>query len=145
MASVQLWVYNIGNDAALEMIRAALGVKIEGIWHTSLYVYGKEYYFMSGIRKDQPGTSPFGAPVKKIGLGDTEVTEKEFSEYLEVINDLYTEGTYHIIRHNCNHFTNEISLRLVNKQVPAYIMDVAKLFEDTPFEVFLSGITPGIQ
>ncbi|EHY65859.1 hypothetical protein NERG_01466 [Nematocida ausubeli] len=143
MQRVELWVYNIGNDSAVAMIRGVLGVDIQGIWHTSLHLFGKEYYFMSGIRADRPGTSPFGAPARKIELGETGVTEEELTSYLKKIDELYTEQTYHIIRNNCNHFSNNLAKYLVNKEVPAYIMDVAKMFENTPFEALLAGLAPG--
>lgn len=37
-----------------------LGKVIEGVWHTGIVVYGKEYYFGGGISYDPPGMTPFG-------------------------------------------------------------------------------------
>lgn len=145
MAKVVLWVYNIGNDAILNTLNALLGSNIEGIWHTSLVVFEREYYFMSGVKEGEPGKSPFGVPVRKVEFGETEITKEGFSEYLKEIDGLYTEETYHIIRNNCNHFSDALLKHLVNQEMPAYIMEVAKMFENTPFESMLAGLAPGMK
>ncbi|KAH9386045.1 desumoylating isopeptidase 1 [Nematocida major] len=145
MVSVELWVYNIGSDAVVNIINQFLQTNIQGIWHTSLVVFDKEYYFMSGVQQGPPGTSPFGTPVQKIEFGSTEMTEECFAAFLQEINSLYTEKTYHIIRNNCNHFSNALLKRLVDREIPQYIMEASKLFENTPFEQMLSGMSPGAK
>ena len=37
-----------------------IGKCIEGIWHSSIVVYGKEFYYSGGICYDTPKTTPFG-------------------------------------------------------------------------------------
>lgn len=37
-----------------------IGQQVDGIWHTGIVVYGKEYYFGGGISYDPPGRTPFG-------------------------------------------------------------------------------------
>jgi hypothetical protein len=32
-----------------------IGQQVDGIWHTGIVVYGKEYYFGGGISYDSPG------------------------------------------------------------------------------------------
>ncbi|KAI5191231.1 desumoylating isopeptidase 1 [Nematocida minor] len=144
MANVELWVYNLGNESTLKLLNAMLGIELEGIWHTSLVVFNEEHYFMGGIRKSAPGTTPFGSPAKKIDFGSTEITNAQLDAFLSEIDELYTEKTYHIIRNNCNHFSNSLLKHLVNKEMPAYIMEVAKMFENTPFESMLTGLAPGM-
>lgn len=144
MGIVQLWIYNLGNEETIKLLNSMLGTEIEGIWHTSLVVFGKEYYFMGGIKKSMPGTTPFGAPSKKIDFGGTEMTEDQLESFLKDINDLYTEETYHIIKNNCNHFSNLLLKQLVDKEIPPYIMNVSKMFENTPFESIFSNFAPGM-
>jgi hypothetical protein len=37
-----------------------IGKQIDGIWHTGIVVYGKEFYFGGGISYDLPACTPFG-------------------------------------------------------------------------------------
>ena len=41
-----------------------LGKQIDGIWHTGIVVYGKEYYFGGGICAGIPKQTPYGYPVQ---------------------------------------------------------------------------------
>ena len=60
-----------------------LGKHIEGIWHTSLIVYGKEYYFGKGICYNLVGNTPFGKPTRVVDLGETRKSEERFYEGLD--------------------------------------------------------------
>lgn len=145
MGSVELWVYALGDDNTVNLVNSMLGTKIEGFWHTSLVVFDREYYFMGGIQKSIPGTTPFGTPSRKIDFGGTEMTQEQLNHFLSSVNDQFTEETYHIIRNNCNHFSNVLMKQLVDKEIPSYIMEVARMFENTPFESLLAGINPGMK
>ena len=37
-----------------------VGKQIDGIWHTGIVIYNKEFYFGGGISYDAPGMTPFG-------------------------------------------------------------------------------------
>lgn len=41
-----------------------IGKELEGVWHSSLVVYDKEFYYSGGICFDKPMTTQFGKPVK---------------------------------------------------------------------------------
>jgi hypothetical protein len=44
--------------------------QIEGVWHTSIVVHGCEWFFGYGVQHtDEPGSTPFGEPLKKLDLG----------------------------------------------------------------------------
>jgi hypothetical protein len=40
---------------AKSMSKQLTGTQIDGIWHTGIVVYGKEFYFGGGISYDYPG------------------------------------------------------------------------------------------
>ena len=35
--------------------------------------------------------------------------------------EAYKANEYHLLLKNCNHFTNDLSLRLLNKPIPSYV------------------------
>jgi len=60
-----------------------VGKYFEGIWHTGICAYGKEYYYGDGMCFDVIGKTPFGKPTKKLLLGKTKIPEHVFTEYLK--------------------------------------------------------------
>lgn len=92
---VQINVYDISNGLASQMSQMILGKQIDGIWHTGVIVFGKEYYFGGGICTDPIGQTPYGTPVKSlVAVGETEVPEELFQEYLQDIAQKYTDTNY---------------------------------------------------
>lgn len=53
-------MYDLSNGMAAQFSRQLIGKHIEGVWHTGIVVYGKEYYFGGGISYDAPARTPFG-------------------------------------------------------------------------------------
>jgi len=47
---VQLAVYDLSRGMAAQLSGRILGQTIEGIWHTGIRVYNKEFYFGGGIQ-----------------------------------------------------------------------------------------------
>ena len=41
--------------------------------HTSVVVYGSEYFYGQGIMEEAPGTTYHGSPLEKLEIGSTEV------------------------------------------------------------------------
>ena len=64
MFEVKLHVYDLSNGKAAQFSRQLIGKHIEGVWHTGIVVYNKEYYFGGGISYDAPAMTPFGRPTK---------------------------------------------------------------------------------
>jgi len=48
MVTVTLYVYDISQGMARQLSMPILGKQIDGVWHTSVVCYGKEYFFGSG-------------------------------------------------------------------------------------------------
>ena len=134
---VWLYQYDLTNGIGPKICKFMTGIEIEGVWHTSLVVYGKEYFFGGGIQSDLPGFTPYGTPLKKSLLGKTTKTQKEFEDYLYTLGDVYNADNYHIYKNNCNHFTNAIALYLCNKPVPDDIVNQYKTLEGTAFGQWL--------
>lgn len=58
------------------------------------------------------------SPVKVIFLGTSCISKDLFEDWIEAVKDQYNEQTYHILRHNCNHFSQECSQFLVGSDIP---------------------------
>jgi hypothetical protein len=48
-----------------------LGRQIDGIWHSAIVVFGREYFYGGGIQCSSPGCTAAGTPVQIIDLGET--------------------------------------------------------------------------
>lgn len=123
---VELYIYDLSKGMAAIMSSTVIGRHVEGIWHTAIVAYGREYYFgPKGIQTSRPGGTVLGEPdkVEKIG-----VTYLSYSIFLEYINGLgsskFAPGTYNLFKHNCNCFTEEVSNFLAGKSIPKYILDL---------------------
>lgn len=114
--------------------------QIDGIWHTSVVVYGKEFYFSGGICFDNPKTTAFGQPVKEIKFGETEISPNDFHIYLQSIKNQFKFETYHIFENNCNHFTNAILEFLCGKTLHDEILNQHKHLENTPIGKMIEGM-----
>lgn len=54
-APVQLYIYDLTNGMAEMMSQMILGRHIEGVWHTAVVVYGREFFYGShGISSCMP-------------------------------------------------------------------------------------------
>ncbi|XP_039289857.1 uncharacterized protein LOC111051004 isoform X14 [Nilaparvata lugens] len=99
---------------------------VEGIWHTSIVIYGKEHFFGSdGISICDPGGTVLGEPQRTVDLGVTYIPRAVFDDYLEGLRSSTFKGDqYKLLKHNCNNFSNELSQFLVGQKIPQYILDL---------------------
>jgi hypothetical protein len=135
MASpVKVFIYDISRGLAAQLSEPILGKKLEGVWHTGVVVYGKEYFFGSmGIEWCPPGGTMLGQPDKVAELGDTEIPEELFNQYLIGLKDTFSPQHYHLLDHNCNNFSAEVALFLTGKNIPDYITNLPDEVMSTPF------------
>ncbi|XP_033213223.1 uncharacterized protein LOC117170534 isoform X2 [Belonocnema kinseyi] len=132
--TVELYVYDLTKGAAALMSQLLIGRHLDGIWHTAVVAYGREYFFgPSGIQSVRPASTELREPQKIEKIGETYLP---YSVFLEYINGLGTSnfapGTYHIFNHNCNSFTDEVSSFLVGTGIPKYILDLPEAILQTP-------------
>ncbi|KAJ8474075.1 hypothetical protein ONZ51_g7460 [Trametes cubensis] len=133
MAKVQLYVYDLSNGLAKQLSRQLTGRQIDGIWHTSVVVFGKEIFYGQGICITQPGMSHHGKPLQIVDMGETSIDEETFNEYIEEMRSHYTADKYHLLDFNCNSFTNDCVGFLTGGSIPSWIKDLPSDFLSTPF------------
>ncbi|CAH1397521.1 unnamed protein product [Nezara viridula] len=143
---VYLYVYDLSGGMASRLSPVLIGKQVEGIWHTGVVTFGKEYYFGSGgINVIVPGTL-LHEPVKKILLGKTFIPEQVFDEYLNGLAESEFRGDhYDLLKHNCNNFSDNLSRFLVGNGIPEYILKLPEEILSTPFGQRFQGLIEQIS
>jgi hypothetical protein len=79
---------------AAQMSYPLLGIRIEGIWHTSIIVYNREWQYSGGIVCGIPQPSLMGMrPSRTHDLGQTEIPFELFQEFVREIRPRFTQQT----------------------------------------------------
>lgn len=128
---VKLRIYDLSHGMMKQM-SSMWGHSIEGIWHTAVEVFQKEYYFGRGIICVVPGNTPYGVPVETVVLGTTMLDEDVFNEYIESVRSRYNAETYNLMLNNCNHFSNEMTMFLCSKEIPQHILNLPEIVMSSP-------------
>ncbi|NWU97986.1 DESI1 isopeptidase, partial [Upupa epops] len=144
---VKLYVYDLSKGMARRLSPIMLGKQLDGIWHTSIIVHKDEFFYGSGgITSCPPGGTLLGPPDSVVDLGNTEVTEEIFLEYLSSLGESMFRGeSFNIFEHNCNTFSNEVAQFLTGKKIPSYITDLPAEVLATPFGQALRPFLDTIQ
>jgi len=140
---VYLHVYDLSMGMAKQLSVSLLGKFVEGIWHTGIVVYGREFFWGGIIQEGFPvrnlfcscnmmgesfpfvqGKTPYGIPTKVISLGETYIPLEILKEFLAEINSRYTIETYHLLENNCNNFTQEVCQFLTGGSIPSEILNL---------------------
>ncbi|XP_010174713.2 desumoylating isopeptidase 1 [Antrostomus carolinensis] len=132
---------------ALPPVQEEKRKQLDGIWHTSIIVHKDEFFYGSGgISSCAPGGTLLGPPDSVVDLGNTEVTEEIFLEYLSSLGESMFRGeSYNLFEHNCNTFSNEVAQFLTGRKIPSYITDLPAEVLATPFGQALRPLLDSIQ
>ncbi|PCH40280.1 DUF862-domain-containing protein [Wolfiporia cocos MD-104 SS10] len=133
MSKVELYVYDLSNGLAKQLSRQLTGKQIDGIWHTSVVVFGREIFYGQGVCETLPGQSHHGKPLQIVDMGETALDQDTFNEYLTEMRQHYTADKYHLLEFNCNSFTNDCVGFLTGGSIPSWISDLPSDFLSTPF------------
>ena len=131
---VKLFVYDLSRGMARSMSMPLTGRQIDGIWHTSIVAYDREYFFGQGISIVYPGTSHHGAPLETYDLGTTSIDRETFEgALLPDLRDRFRPQDYNLLSWNCNNFSQEVAKILTGADIPAHIRSLPQDFLSTPF------------
>ncbi|XP_010417284.1 PREDICTED: deSI-like protein At4g17486 [Camelina sativa] len=104
-----------------------------GVFHSGVEVHGVEYAFgahessNTGIFEVEPKKCPGFTFRKSILVGKTDLVAKEVRVYMEKLAQEYQGNKYHLITRNCNHFCNEVCVKLTQKSIPRWVNRLARL------------------
>jgi len=128
---VQVYLYDLSQGMMASLSPALLGRQLDAIWHTSVVAFGNEYFFGGGIQKAAPGATAAGRPVEVVDLGETEIPQWMFEQYLHGLQDRFNAQTYHLLRNNCNHFSQEAASFLTGNSIPEKVRNLPNEFLST--------------
>ncbi|GER53109.1 PPPDE putative thiol peptidase family protein [Striga asiatica] len=104
-----------------------------GIYHSGVQVHGVEYAFgahdrsTTGIFEVEPKCCPGFTFRKSILIGRSDLGLKEIRAFMEKLAEEYSGNSYNLITKNCNHFCNDVCLRLTGKSIPRWVNRLARL------------------
>ncbi|KAF8979842.1 hypothetical protein BGZ46_004971 [Entomortierella lignicola] len=130
---VTLFVYDLSQGMARNMSMSFIGRQIDAIYHTSVVVFGREFYYGQGIMSAIPGTTMHGQPIERVDMGETEIPQEVFMEFMDNMRETYTADAYHLLDNNCNNFSNDVCQFLVGRPIPSHITSLPAEFLNTPF------------
>ncbi|KAI8360613.1 PPPDE putative peptidase domain-containing protein [Mortierella sp. GBAus27b] len=130
---VTLYVYDLSQGMARNMSLNLTGRQIDAIYHTSVVVFGREFFYGQGIMNAVPGTTLHGQPIEQVAMGETEIPQEVFMEFMDNMRETYTADAYHLLDNNCNNFSNDVCQFLVGQTIPSRITSLPADFLSTPF------------
>jgi desumoylating isopeptidase 1 len=133
---VELLAYDISRGMA-RSFAPMLGLPIEAVWHTSVVVRDghaqeEEVFFGYGVQRAPVGTTPFGAPIRVIPLGTTELDRDTRLSLLADLGERYQPHHYRLVDRNCNHFASEYAELVCGVSSPDEIVHQARDLLQTP-------------
>ncbi|CDR95020.1 PPPDE peptidase domain-containing protein [Babesia bigemina] len=143
LTPVYLKVYDLSRGMASMISMPLLGFQMDGLWHTSIAVFGNEYLFGQGIsyceeaRCEEATNLPL---TRKILLGETSVTKELFHEYIDSLQVTFSPESYHLLRWNCNHFTNTAAEFLTGNGIPDEYVKMIDRIEQSPSGKIVLGL-----
>lgn len=104
-----------------------------GIFHSGIEIDGIEYAFgahdmpTSGIFQVEPRCCPGFIFRRSILLGTVEQSPTNIWDVLDEMAAQYTGESYNLLTKNCNHFTNDVCVKLTGRPLPGWVNRLANL------------------
>ena len=145
--AVTLAVYDLSNGMARVMSPQILGEQIEGIWHTGIRVFGKEWFFGGGIQVLPVGVfeQTNGLQVSRIdAMGTTTKTEAQLQAHLGTLSGRFSAATYNLLTNNCNNFSDELCKFLCGHGISPDVIELPNRVFSTPGGMMLRPVIEGM-
>jgi hypothetical protein len=103
-----------------------------GFYHSGIEVYGKEWSFGGGAGG---GDGVFEAPPRNAGsnvefreqilLGETQMSSSDVDYEISKLRPDFRSDQYHVVKKNCNVFSNSLSVALLKTPIPGWVNRMA--------------------
>ncbi|KAJ0231745.1 PPPDE domain-containing protein [Hirschfeldia incana] len=104
-----------------------------GVYHSGVEVHGIEYAFgaheypSTGIFEGEPKQCEGFTFRKSILIGKTDLGPLEVRATMEELAEIYKGSSYNLITKNCNHFCDEICIKLTGNPIPSWVNRLARI------------------
>lgn len=115
--------YCIINHINQQLLFGSLMVLVHGVE----YAFGAHEHSTTGIFEVEPKHCPGFTFRKSILIARSDLGPKEVRALMEKLAEEYPGNSYNLISRNCNHFCNDVCLRLAGKQIPSWVNRLARL------------------
>lgn len=112
--------------------------------HGVEYGFGAHDHSTTGIFEVEPKQCPGFTFRKSILIGRTDLGPREVRAFMEKLAEEYSGNTYHLITKNCNHFCNDVCLKLTRKPIPRWVNRLARLGKNY-FHLLCTYMYPNIM
>jgi len=121
---VEVHLYDLSYGIVQSMSPWLLKGTIEGVWHTSIVVFGMEYYHNGNLVTGKPGDSVHGAPTKTVCLGVTYRRVEELHSFIvRNLRSFFNYQSYNLLENNCNHYSDCLAMWLCGVHIPNGIVE----------------------
>eukprot|EP01038_Epipyxis_sp_PR26KG_P007001 gene7001-9566_t len=98
-----------------------------GFFHSGIEINGSEYSFSEqGIQRTPPRLPQFGTLRQQITLGSFQGTLTEIYTIIDNFSTTrFSVGAYNVVSCNCNHFSDSLSMALLNIHIPDWVNRMA--------------------
>ncbi|KAK3279888.1 hypothetical protein CYMTET_12246 [Cymbomonas tetramitiformis] len=136
-STVVLHIYDLSQGMAKALSMPLLGKQIDGVWHTAIVVYGREYFFGGGIQSARPSSTAYGKPIEIVQMGTTHIPLDLMTDFLRDLEPRFNMNTYSLLSNNCNNFSEELAQFLTGSSIPAHITGLPADVLETPLGAML--------
>lgn len=134
---VELYMYDLSNGMATTLA-PILGKIFDGLWHSSVVVFGQEYFFNGDLVHITPGETLYGSPAKILPIGRTTCTKFALHRFLaDDLRKVFNRSSYNALCNNCNHFADHMCMYLCQRHIPDHILQQPEEIARLPALQFL--------
>mmetsp|Transcript_809 Transcript_809/g.1839 ORF Transcript_809/g.1839 Transcript_809/m.1839 type:complete len:266 (+) Transcript_809:99-896(+) len=133
---VLLHIYDVGTSSVMRGINSFLRPLGTGVFHCGVEVYGVEWSYSdiimassrdpgSGVFCSRPRDCEGHAYTESVVMGETQVSEGEVLALIDLLRKEWPVSSYHTLRCNCCHFSDELCERLGVGRIPSWVLSLA--------------------
>jgi len=106
-----------------------------GAVHGVEYAFGAHEYPSTGIFEGVPKKCEGFTFRKGILIGWTESGPEDVKKVMEELAEKYRGNAYNLITKNCNHFCNDVCVRLTGNHIPSWVNRLARIGKPQPIHI----------